>query len=71
MAFKSPGNHFSCIRRGLQPQWGGAPTVAAPSVSACLIQKQQLGGSPKMVEEQDGEATFSPTNSSKEHLKAE
>ena len=25
------------------------------------------GGAPKMVDEQDGETTFSPTNSSKEH----
>ena len=29
------------------------------------------GGAPKMVEEQDGKTTFSPTNSSKEHLNAE
>ena len=29
------------------------------------------GGGPKMAEEQDGETTFSPTNSSKEHLNAE
>ena len=28
-------------------------------------------GGPKMAEEQDGETTFSPTNSSKEHLNAE
>ena len=28
-------------------------------------------GSPKMAEEQDGETTFSRTNSSKEHLTAE
>ena len=26
---------------------------------------------PQMAEEQDGETTFSPTNSSKEHLNAE
>ena len=29
------------------------------------------GGDPKMAEEQDGETTFSPTNSSKEHLNTE
>ena len=29
------------------------------------------GGSPKTAEEQDGETTFSPTNSSTEHLNAE
>ena len=29
------------------------------------------GGSPKVVEELDEETTFSPTNSSKEHLNAE
>ena len=29
------------------------------------------GGGPKMVEEEDGETTFSLTNSSKEHLNAE
>ena len=28
-------------------------------------------GGPKMAEEQDGETTFSPTNSSKEHLSTE
>ena len=35
---------------------------------------KQAGGagvSPKMAEEQDGETTFSPTNSSKEHFNAE
>ena len=29
------------------------------------------GGGPKMAEEYDGETTFCPTNSSKEHLNAE
>ena len=29
------------------------------------------GGGPKTAEEQDGETTFSPTNSSTEHLNAE
>ena len=29
------------------------------------------GGSPKMAEEQEGETTFSPTNSLNEHLSAE
>ena len=29
------------------------------------------GGSPKMAEEQDEETTFSPTNSSKDHLNIE
>ena len=33
--------------------------------------KKRARDSPKMVEEQDGETTFSPTNSSKEHLNAE
>ena len=32
---------------------------------------KNLRGSPKMAEEQDRETTFSPTNSSKEHLNAE
>ena len=36
-----------------------------------LIEKEGLGGVPKMVEEQDWETTFSPTNSSEEHLNAE
>ena len=31
----------------------------------------QQGGGPKMVEEQDRETTFSPTNSLKDHLNAE
>ena len=35
------------------------------------IEETYLEGSPKMAEEQDGETTFSPTNSSKEHLNAE
>ena len=30
-----------------------------------------LGGGPKMAEGQDGETTFSPTNSLKDHLNAE
>ena len=30
-----------------------------------------MGGGAKMAEEQDGETTFSPTNSSKEQLNAE
>ena len=34
------------------------------------IKKKYRGGA-KMAEEQDGENTFSPTNSSKEHLNAE
>ena len=34
-----------------------------------LISK--IGDGPKMAEKQDGETTFSPTNSSKEHLNAE
>ena len=29
------------------------------------------GGNPKMVEEENGEITFSPTNSLKDHLNAE
>lgn len=29
------------------------------------------GGDPKMAEEYDGETTFPPTNSSKEHVNAE
>ena len=33
--------------------------------------KNRGGGGAKMAEEQDGETTFSPTNSSKEHLNAE
>ena len=34
-------------------------------------QNYSEGGGPKMAEEQDGETTFSPTNSSKEHLNIE
>ena len=30
-----------------------------------------IRGGPKMVEEQNGENTFSPTNSSKDHLNVE
>ena len=36
-----------------------------------LYKQLSGGGGPKMVEEQDGETTFSPTNSSKEHLNTE
>ena len=32
---------------------------------------KHIGGGPKTVEEQDGETTFSPTNSSKDHLNVE
>ena len=34
------------------------------------ILKSRDRGCPKMAEEWDGETTFSPTNSSKEHLNA-
>jgi len=34
-----------------------------------LFKNKNRGGA-KMAEEQDGETTFSPTNSSKEHLNA-
>ena len=33
--------------------------------------RRDRGGGPKMVEELDRETTFSPSNSSKEHLNAE
>ena len=36
-----------------------------------LVLRSRHGGGAKMVEEQDGETTFSPTNASKEHLNAE
>ena len=36
-----------------------------------IEENKRMGGGPKMAEEQDGETTFSPTNSSKEHLNAE
>ena len=36
-----------------------------------LIINTELGGGAKMVEEYNGETTFSPTNSSKEQLNAE
>ena len=36
-----------------------------------VVLKLTIGGGPKMVEEQDGQTTFSPTNSSKEHLNTE
>ena len=35
------------------------------------LKGQHGGGHLKMVEEKDGETTFSPTNSSKDHLNAE
>ena len=35
------------------------------------LKTQRSGGGPKMLEEQDWETTFSPTNSSKERLNAE
>ena len=38
------------------------------STKRCI---EKGGGGAKMVEEQDGETTFSPKNSSKEHLNAE
>ena len=34
-------------------------------------ERKEVRGGAKMAEEQDGETTFSPTNSSKEHLNAE
>ena len=37
----------------------------------CILKSTEMGGSPKMAEEYDGETTFSPTNTSKEHLNAE
>ena len=44
------------------------------SLQGCLIVNSGTefsGGGAKMAEEQDWETTFSPTNSSKEHLNAE
>ena len=39
--------------------------------SSILTWKSHGQGGPKMVEKEDGETTFPPTNSSKEHLYAE
>ena len=36
-----------------------------------MIKTHQTGGGPKIAEEYDGETTFSPTNTSKEHLNAQ
>ena len=36
-----------------------------------VLKDDAVGGGTKMAEEQDGDNTFSPTNSSKEHLNAE
>ena len=36
-----------------------------------VLKDDAVGGGAKMAEEQDGENTFSPTNSSKEHLNVE
>ena len=46
--------------------------MCSPQVeSKSSIESVSLRGGPKMAEEKDGEITFSPTNSSKEHLNAE
>ena len=37
----------------------------------CILRSTEMGGGPKIAEEYDGETTFSPTNTSKEHLNAE
>ena len=36
-----------------------------------MLKSTDAGGGPKIAEEQDGETTFSPTNSSKEQLNTE
>ena len=38
---------------------------------AAIKKQTWKGGGPKLGEEQDGETTFSPTNSSKDHLNTE
>ena len=47
----------------------------SPSISMTRIKtiakKKKCRGGAKMVEEQDGETTFSPTNSLKDHLNTE
>ena len=37
----------------------------------CILRSTEMGGGPKIAEEYDGETTFSPTNTSKEHLNAQ
>ena len=73
--FKLPHNHTHLTRQknNAQNSPSEAPAVPEPRTSRCTswIQKRQRRGDPKMVEEQEGETTFSPTNSSKEHLNAE
>ena len=44
--------------------WGGRVYLSG-------LTMYKVGDGPKMVEEWDGETTFSPTNSSKDHLNAE
>ena len=49
-------------------------TIMAESeeeLKTLLFKVKEEGGGPKMAEEQDGESTFSPTNSSKEYLNTE
>ena len=51
-------------------QYAISPTLHSKSIPY-LPQKVTWGGSPRMLEEQDGETIFYPTNSSKDHLNAE
>ena len=59
----------SIANKGLSTQSRGSPVVMYGCESWTI--KKAERGSPKMVEESDGETTFSPTNSSKDHLNAE
>ena len=59
----------SIANKGLSTQSCGSPVVMYGCESWTI--KKAERGSPKMVEESDGETTFSPTNSSKDPLNAE
>ena len=50
--------------------WVQSPLLLA-DLSICLVIIKKEEGGPKMVEEEEGAITFSPSNSSKEHLNAE
>ena len=52
----------------LSPQAISTQHARIKSMKGCI---EKDGGGAKMLEEQDGETTFSPTNSLKEHLNAE
>ena len=59
--------------QGTRPYILQAKTLHAATKTQCsqIRKLKNKRGGAKMAEEQDGENTFSPTNSSKEHLNTE